>query len=182
MATSASRPPLDVIVRRPGEDDHARLERVIDQWWGERGRGRLPRFWLRNFSGTSWLAETPNGSPVALLIGFVSPDRPTEAVLHLVATSPGRRRLGLARDLASRFAIDARARGAHEIQAVVWPGNPGGVAFLRAIGFSAVESPGGARLYGTPAIADYDGDGEDRSIFRLDLAATGSLPDRPEVR
>ncbi len=169
MADGTGAAPPDVIVRRPTEADHARLARAVDTWWGERGRGRLPRLWLRHFGGTSWLAESPAGSPVALLVGFLSPDDPGTAVLHLVTTIPARRRRGVARDLVARFVLDARERGARRIEAVVWPGNPGGIAFLRAIGFAAVDSAGGPRLYGWPAIADYDGEGEDRSIFECAL-------------
>jgi len=168
-------PPPGLIARRPTEDDHPRLARAIDRWWGEQGRGRLPRFWLRNFSGTSWLAETSDGSPAGLLIGFMSPNHPDEAVLQLIATRPGLRRRGIARGNVARFAADARARGARRIRAVIWPGNRVGVAFLREVGFSAVDSVGGAHLYGSPAVVDYDGEEEDRTILTLELEPAGQL-------
>ena len=33
------------------------------------------------------------------------------------------------------------------------------------MGFAPDDGPGTQRLYGTPAYADYDGEGEDRVVF-----------------
>ena len=40
---------------------------------------------------------------------------------------------------------------------------------MNLIGFRIEEGPGAQRLYGTPAYADYDGEGEDRVVFIRDL-------------
>lgn len=154
--------------RHPTEDDHARLWRAATDWFDRRDRSHLPRFWLRHFGPTSWLAVAGE-RPVGLLIGFPSPARSSEAVLLLVATDPGARHRGIARGLVERFANEARQRGCREIRAAVWPGDPVAVRFLRSLGFAVVDIPGGQRLYGTPAVADYDGEGEDRAILVLDL-------------
>ncbi len=158
--------PDGVVLRRPTESDHRRLARLVDQWWGERGRGRLPRLWFRDFASTSWLAESADGRPVGVLAGYRSQDRPEEAAVHLVAVAPGWRRRGLGRRLVETFIDQVAAVGVERVTAVAWPGNPGAMAFLRAVDFSPVDHGSrGQRLYGTPAIADYDGEGEDRAVF-----------------
>lgn len=160
----------EITFRRPVEADHRFLVDQVDEWWGGRKlRQLLPRLWLRHFTGTSWIAEDVSGAVVGFLVGFVGPDDPTEAYIHMAATSPNHRRAGLGRALYDRFLADARARGVRRVYAVTWPGNQVSVGFHRALGFRPDDGPGTQRLYGTPAYADYDGEGQDRVVFSLEL-------------
>ena len=98
------------------------------------------------------------GALVGFLVGFISPDHPDEAYIHMVGDEPeppARR----ARPAAVRALLRGRgrARGVRRVTAVTWPGNRVSVAFHRAMGFSADDGPGTQRLYGTPAYPDYDG-------------------------
>lgn len=159
-----------ISLRRPTEADHAGLVGRIDDWWGGRRLHQLfPRLWFQHFCGTSWLAEDDDGRPIGFLVGFISPDHPEEAYVHLIATSPNHRRVGLGRQLYERFFADAAARGARRVTAITWPANQGSVRFHRAMGFAPSEGPGSQRLYGTVAYADYDAEGEDRVVFIRDL-------------
>lgn len=151
--------------RRPVEADHAAILRAVEAWLGRRARAALPRVWLRHFGATSWLAEGEDGRPVGLLVGFLSPAEADEAVAYLVAVDPNIRRQGVGTALYARFEADARDAGRGRVVAVVWPGDPGCVAFHRAIGFLAEAGAEARNLYGTPSIADYDGEGEDRAIL-----------------
>ena len=160
----------DIAFRRPVEADHARLVELVDEWWGgRRMRLLLPRLWLQHFTGTSWIAERADGRLAGFLIGFISQDHPDTAYVHMVATNPNGRRAGLGRELYERFVDDVRGRGVARVKAVTWPGNRVSVAFHTSIGFRIDEGLGTQRLYGTPAYADYDGDGEDRVVFIRDL-------------
>jgi ribosomal protein S18 acetylase RimI-like enzyme len=162
--------PEHIAFRRPVEADHARLVGLVDEWWGgRRMRFLLPRLWLQHFTGTSWIAERADGRLAGFLIGFISQDQPDTAYVHMVATNPNGRRSGLGRELYERFADDVRERGVARVKAVTWPGNRVSVAFHTSIGFRIEEGPGTQRLYGTPAYADYDGEGEDRVVFIRDL-------------
>jgi ribosomal protein S18 acetylase RimI-like enzyme len=159
-----------IALRRPTEADHARLVGHVDDWWG--GRRMHPlflRMWFTHFTGTSWLAEDADGRPVGFLVGFISPDRPDEAYIHMVATSPNHRRAGLGRTLYERFFEDVRPRGVRRVSAITWPGNRVSVGFHRAMGFAPATGPGTQNLYGTPAYPDYDADGEDRVVFSREL-------------
>jgi ribosomal protein S18 acetylase RimI-like enzyme len=106
---------------------------------------------------------------VGFLVGFVSPDRPDEAYVHMIATSPNHRGAGLGRALYERFFEDMRARGVGRVSAITWPGNRASVAFHRAMGFAPADGPGTQNLYGTPAYPDYDAEGDDRVVFSRTL-------------
>ena len=160
----------EIRYRRPVEADHPGLVRQMNEWWGgTRLQQLFPRLWLQHFAGTSWLAEDGDGRPVGFLVGFVSPDRPDEAYVHLIGTSPNHRRAGIGRELYRHFCDDATARGARRVTAVTWPGNRVSLLFHRALGFEASQAPGTKNLYGSSAFPDYDADGEDRVVFSLDL-------------
>ncbi len=160
----------EIRFRRPVEADHPWLVGQVDHWWGGRRLHQLlPRLWFQHFTGTSWLAEDADGRIIGFLVGFISPDHPEEAYVHMIATDPNHRRAGLGRMLYERFFVDAAGRGAVRVHAVTWPGNRVSVGFHRAMGFAPSEGPGSQRLYGTPAYVDYDADGEDRVVFSRDL-------------
>jgi GNAT superfamily N-acetyltransferase len=162
----------EIRFRRPTDSDHARLVDLVDEWWaGRRTHHLLPRLWFQHFTGTSWIAEDGDGRPLGFLIGFISPDDPSTAYVHLVGTDPNHRRRGLGRVLYERFAVDVEVRGVRRLTAVTWPGNRISVAFHVGIGFEPVRAPGSQNLYGTPAFADYDGEGEDRVVFERRLDA-----------
>jgi GNAT superfamily N-acetyltransferase len=156
----------DLRFRRPIEADHGFLVDRVDQWWGGRKIHQLlPRLWLQHFTGTSWIVEDGRGTTIGFLVGFISPDHPDEAHVHMVATDPNHRGAGLGRALYERFFEDVRARGVRQVTAVTWPGNRVSVGFHHALGFTPADGPGTQRLYGTPAYPDYDAEGDDRVVF-----------------
>lgn len=160
----------DPVFRRPVEADHVRLIGLVDEWWGGRKvQHLLPRLWLQHFSGTSWIAEDAGGAAIGFLVGFISPDHPDQAYIHMVGTSPNNRNAGLGRALCERFFDDVRARGVRRVTAITWPANRVSVGFHRAMGFTPHDGPGTQRLYGTPAFPDYDAEGDDRTVFIRDL-------------
>ncbi len=156
--------------RRPVEADHRRLVAVVDEWWGGRHLSHLlPRLWLQFFTGTSWIAERSDAALAGFLIGFVSPDDPTVAYVHMIATNPNLRHGGLGRELYQRFFDDVAARGVREVRAITWAGNRVSIGFHTAIGFRVDDGPGTQHLYGTTAYPDYEGDGRDMVVFRKRL-------------
>jgi GNAT superfamily N-acetyltransferase len=168
--TGASADPAAVRLRRPLDADHPVIVAQVDDWWGGRKlHWYLPRLWFQHFAGTSWVAEDDAGRLVGFLVGFVSPDHPDEAYIHMVGTGPNHRRSGLGRTLYERFFDDMRERGIRRVTAVTWPGNRVSVGFHLALGFRPSDGPGTMNLYGTPAYPDYDAEGDDRVVFSRDL-------------
>ena len=160
----------DIRFRHPVEADHPAIVALVDEWWGGRRiHHLLPRLWFQHFTGTSWLAETESGRPAGFLVGYVSPDDPTVAYVHMVATDPNRRRRGLGRALYERFLDDVATRGAARVRAITWPGNRVSVRFHEALGFRPVDGAGSQNLYGTLAFPDYDFPGDDRVVFERPL-------------
>jgi GNAT superfamily N-acetyltransferase len=161
----------DLTFRRPVEADHATIVTKVDEWWGGRRLHHLlPRLWLQHFTGTSWIAERPDGSLAGFVIGFVSPDHPSVAYAHMIGTDPNRRRKGLGAELYRRFFDDVQSLGAEEVRAITWPGNRVSVGFHLAMGFEPIGGPSTQNIYGTTAFVDYDYPGEDRVLFRRRLA------------
>lgn len=159
-------------VRHPTEADAAALDTRLRDWRDERSARGLPgRAWLRDFGGTAWLAEASrDGRPLGLLLGYRSVDRPSEAVVHLVAVDPEFRRRGIGRDLVERFAAQLDAAGATAVVAACRPDGRGALAFFAALGFEPEAGPASARIYGVPAYPDWDGAGEDRAILTRRIA------------
>ena len=152
------------VIRPATEDDHLPLVRSVDDWWGRPTRHRLPRLWFQHFTGTLLVAED-EGRRIGFVVGFMSPDRPDEAYLHLLGVAPGRRRRGVGRALWEAFAERARDRGAGRVTTIAWPGDPIGIAFLRGIGFRVDEGPETRPLYGVPARTDWNDDRDDQALL-----------------
>ena len=129
----------------------------------------MERFWFRHFSGTTLVGTRGDDRPVALVIGFVGTADPTRGVIHLVAVAPGVRRQGTGRTLVEALEERLGAAGATTVEAVTWPGNRGGIRFLEALGYEPVAESRATPLFGVPAIANYDGEGEDRAIMERAL-------------
>jgi len=165
----------DVGLRHPTEDDQPRIVGVVDEWFsGQRVRHLVGRSWFRHFGSTSWLAVDAAGRPVGFLLGYRSPDRPTEAVVHLVGVDPNHRRRGIGRTLVEAFVADSERAAVGSVTALAWPGEPPAIAFFRAVGFRPEGGPGSQNLFGTTAFPDYEGAGEDRVVFVRRLpTATG---------
>ncbi len=164
-------------LRHPTEDDQPRVAAVIDHWFaGRRVWPLADRSWFRHFPATSFVLDGEDGAdgaPIGFLLGFVSPGRPGEAVLHLIAVDPNHRRAGVGRRLVDAFVATAADSGARSVRAVAWPDDRGAIDFFRAIGFRTIDGPGSQNLYGVPAWPDYEMPGEDRAILERPLPTGG---------
>lgn len=167
-----SRPPLNLLLRRPTPADYAGITTRLDDWWGRRqAPGILSRLWFEHFAGTSWIAHALDGELAGYLVGFLSPGHPADFVIVSAAVAPGLRRHGVGRRLHEGAAADALEHGAARLVEPAWPGDPVATAFLRAAGFVPEGLPGTRRLYGVPAYPDQEWGREDRAIFVRELAA-----------
>jgi ribosomal protein S18 acetylase RimI-like enzyme len=167
-------------LRHPTEDDQPAIVGMVDEWFGgRRVRHLVGRAWFRHFGSMSWLAEDAAGAPIGFLVGYRSPDRPAEAVIHLIGVHPNHRRRGIGRALIDAFLAEGADRGVALITALAWPGEPPSIAFFRALAFVPDDGPGSQNLFGTTAFPDYDGPGEDRIVFvRRSLERSRSDPEQ----
>ncbi len=158
--------PVALRLRRPVEADHGPIVALVDEWWGGRRlHDLLPRLWFQHFVGTSWVAETADRRMAGFLVGFISPDHPDQAYIHMVAANPNLRRQHVGRTLYEAFFADVAKRGVRRVGAITWPGNRQSVAFHTAMGFRIVDGPGTQPIYGVVAYPDYDAPDEDRTVF-----------------
>ena len=158
-------------LRHPTEADQPAIGAVIDEWFAGRHVAHLAgRSWFRHVGSSSWLAADDAGRRIGVLLGYVSQDHPEEGVIHLVAVDPNRRRRGVGRSLVEAFVAEASRRGVRELVAEAWPGDPPAAAFFRAVGFRADDGPGTVNRYGMPAWPDREARGDDRIVFRREIA------------
>jgi ribosomal protein S18 acetylase RimI-like enzyme len=162
----------ELVLRRPTEDDQPRIAGLVEHWFaGRRVWPLVGHTWFRHFADTSLLLETEAATPIAFLLGFRSPSRPGEAVLHLVAVEPNARRRGHGRRLVEAFAAEQSAAGARELRTIAWPDDRGAIEFFRALGFAPDDDPRTQNLYGVPALPDYEFAGEDRAVLIRPLSS-----------
>jgi ribosomal protein S18 acetylase RimI-like enzyme len=170
------------LTRVPTEDDHPRVLAVMDEWWeglkgpaGARERHLLlPRLFFQHFTRGSRIVETPEGTIVAFLFGFLSESDPASAYIHFVGVHPAFRRGGLATSLYEDFFGYARANGRRWVHAITSPENTRSIAYHTRIGFTI--KPSTVIVDGTPVQPNYDGSGNPRVVFRIDLAPTAAGP------
>ncbi|MHC0429699.1 GNAT family N-acetyltransferase [Streptomyces sp. O3] len=157
-------------LRRPVVDDHPRVLRVLDHWWGEfegsAGSAQrallLPRLYFQHFTSSSFVAEE-NGEIVGFLIGFHSQSVANESYIHFVGVAPEWQRRGLGRRLYGEFFELSRNRGSSVVRSVTSAANADSYRFHTRMGFTA--EPGPKELDGRPLQPDYDGPGFDRVAF-----------------
>ncbi|MFB9316130.1 GNAT family N-acetyltransferase [Cryptosporangium minutisporangium] len=160
----------DAVIRNPLADDHPRILRVLDHWWGEfegsagslQRAMLLPRLYFQHFTSGSFLAER-NGELVGFLIGFLSESRRGESYIHFVGVAPEWQGGGLGGYLYQLFFDYSRAHGRTVVRAITSPGNAGSYTFHRRMGFDV--EPGPVAFDGRPVHPDYDGPGLDRVCF-----------------
>ena len=160
------RPAPAYALRHPGEDDLAALQGRLRDWSEEAGAPAPGRAWTRHVAGTSWIAEDEAaGRVLAILLGFLSPDHPEEAVIQGIAVDPEFRRRGIGRALVGRFTGAQTQAGATRVTAACRPDDRQALAFFGALGFEPNAGPGSRKLYGVPAFENWDGPGEDRVLL-----------------
>jgi ribosomal protein S18 acetylase RimI-like enzyme len=141
-----------LLVRHAEPEDYARVNAVVDDWWGGRAMSAmLPKLFFVHFRETSFVAED-DVELAGFLCGFRSQTIDDEAYIHFVGVDPSRRGLGLGRLLYERFFAAVRPRTV--VRAVTSPVNERSVAFHQALGFEIERID--------PA---YDGRGEARVLL-----------------
>ena len=155
--------------RRPTDADHDAIVRRFDDWAGGRtARQLLPRLWFRHFTGSSWIAARDDGRVIGIAIGFLG-----QATRGRGAPRDRRRSAppaaGRRMELVARFVRDAATHGATTVRTTAWADDRPTIRFLEAVGFRLVEPPDRQRLYGMPAVADYDAPGDDRAELERSL-------------
>lgn len=149
---------MTVTLREVAAGDYEYVIARVDDWWGGRSMApMLPRLFFDHFPATTRIACDTDGSILGFVCGFVSQADPTIAYIHFVGVDPAARGRDVGRSLYTWFAEQARTLGCRSISCVTSPLNTGSQAFHAAMGFTS------------KVVEDYDGRGEARVVFHLDL-------------
>ncbi|MFC8566135.1 GNAT family N-acetyltransferase [Streptomyces sp. NPDC057245] len=161
-------------VRQALVTDHRTIVECVRRWWSDSRTPEqahelsllLPKLFLQFFAGTSLVLEDDTGIR-AFLVGFYSADNENEAYIHFVGVDPALRGQGVARGLYTTFLQRAAEAERRHVRAITSPANTGSIAFHRAMGFAVEE--GDHLVDGLPVHSDYDGPGQNRVCFHMEL-------------
>lgn len=145
-----------MIIRGITKPDFDYIVSVLDRWWGGPSSERAHPVFFYELGDQALIAENDD-EVVGFLLGFVSPQTPPVAYVHLVGIHPDHRRLGVGKKLYVRFTERAREAGASQMKAITTVGNEGSIRFHEALGFAVTEH------------ADYAGPRRSRVVFTKDL-------------
>jgi ribosomal protein S18 acetylase RimI-like enzyme len=145
-----------VEIERPTIEDLAEITGEQAPFWGERDLSHLHHPMLvHDFGETALLVRDGEGRIIAYLFGLLTPAG--TGYIHLIAVREGHRREGMAGGLYAEFESIVRRMGGVRLKAMTRPENTNSIAFHRAMGFEATDTP------------DYSGPGETRTVFEREL-------------
>ncbi|MEU9189175.1 diaminobutyrate acetyltransferase [Streptomyces sp. NPDC048484] len=150
--------PDELRIDRPHVDDGAALWRIAkDSGTLDLNSSYSYLLWCRDFAGTSAVARTADGEPVAFVTGYFRPERPHTLLVWQVAVDAAQRGRGLAAALLDGLTL--RVAGQSELTCMETTISPGNTASERL--FTSYAARHGA------------------TVEREVLFDTGQFPDGP---
>ncbi|MFD1451806.1 GNAT family N-acetyltransferase [Oceanobacillus sojae] len=148
--------------------DYDILAPQINEWWGGRDMaGMLPKLFFNHFKNTSFIAEE-DGEIIGFIIGFLSQDHLNEAYIHFVGVHPDYRKRDIGKILYEKFFTKVKMADRKIVRCITSPVNKTSIAFHQKMGF--VIEQGDKILDDVSVKTNYDGAGNDRVLFRKELA------------
>ncbi|GAE35743.1 GNAT family N-acetyltransferase [Halalkalibacter akibai] len=154
-------------LRTIAEGDYEKIKPLINHWWGGREMAHLlPKLFFTHFNNTSFIIEKDR-QVVGFLIGFLSQTNLSEAYIHFVGVHPEYRNQNIARGLYQAFFDQIIDFGRTNVKCITSPVNKTSIAFHTKMGFSIED--GDSEVNGIAVSKDYDGPGQDRVLFVINL-------------
>lgn len=152
--------------RNIDESDYEYVIERLNSWWGGRNMAdKLPRLFFTYFKDSSFIC-IDDGKIVGFLVGFVSDAVKDTGYVHFVGVDPECRRSNIAKTLYSKFFLYCKGKGVSSVKCVTSPVNQVSIAFHQRLGFKASHYDS----QGNPVpVLNYDGPGEHRVVFKLQL-------------
>jgi ribosomal protein S18 acetylase RimI-like enzyme len=157
---------FEVRIRNIEETDYEYVIERLNTWWGGRNMAdMLPRLFFIHFQDSSFIC-LDGDKILGFVVAFVSNVHKDTGYIHFVGVDPDCRRSNVAKSLYSQFFSYCKGRGVKYVKCVTSPVNKGSIAFHQSMGFqvSSYDSQGGP-----VPIQNYDGPGEHRIVFKLQL-------------
>ncbi len=140
----------------------------LNDWWGGRNMSdMLPRMFFNHFGSTSFIMKE-EGTILGFIIGFISPNDFKEAFVHFVGVNPDYRKENIGRKLYHVFFKAVKAKKVKNVECVTCPVNSQSIEFHKKLGFKPKESLLKTND-GVPYFENYNGQGEDRVILRINI-------------
>lgn len=161
--------------RNIDESDYDYVIERLNSWWGGRNMAdMLPRLFFTYFRDSSFICIDDN-KITGFLVGFVSDGVKNTGYVHFIGVDPESRRANIAKTLYSKFFQYCADKGASSVKCITSPANKTSIAFHQRLGFkaSAYDDQG----HPVPVL-DYDGPGEHRILFRIQLQQLAPLTNK----
>jgi GNAT superfamily N-acetyltransferase len=157
----------DITWRSADPGDAKAVARAIDDWWLGRHMVHAVCPQLFEHLGDTCVIAEADGELIGFLVGFASQRLPETGYVHYAGVHPGRRGLGIGREMYGRFADSMRAHGCTRLCAETGTWNVESIAFHRSIGFEL--EPGSDVVDGLPVHHDGAGVGFDFVVMVMPL-------------
>jgi len=135
----------------------------------ETERNSIYHIFTKFFKSTSFVVELESGEITGFLLGFISPENPEEAYIHLLCVDPKIRRKNIGKMLVEKFIEVAALKGCKKVYLITKPINWNSISFYRKLGFMECKIGDIINIMGVPAIRNYDGMGEHMVVFYMEL-------------
>lgn len=147
----------------------------LNEWWGGRNMtDMLPRLFFKHFNETSFIIKHEE-SVLGFLIGFISQTNKQQAYIHFIGVNPEFRKKGIGRMLYEHFFQVVTKNKVQVVECLTSLLNKPSIKFHTKIGFQ-IQSGDSMSEDGISYFKDYDGEGEDRVLFKantsLEIGAT----------
>jgi ribosomal protein S18 acetylase RimI-like enzyme len=129
-------------------------------------RNSIYHIFTKFFKSTSLVLEdTDDKSIKGFLLGFISPDDPQNAYIHLLCLDKSLRGSGIGFSIVDHFISLVYAMGSKKISLICKPHNEIAIKFYKKMGFISESTDKTVQLDGLNVYEDYDGPGEDKIVF-----------------
>jgi ribosomal protein S18 acetylase RimI-like enzyme len=155
-------------IRNIKSTDYQLVITNLNEWWGGRKMSdMLPKLFFDHFPSTSFII-TKGDEVLAFLVGFISQKNKKEAYVHFIGVNPKYRKQGLAKSLYQFFFKVVAAKEITSVTCVTSLQNEVSIAFHQQMGF-LIKLGDKKNEEGIDYFSDYDGLGEDRVVFSINI-------------
>lgn len=156
----------DLKIRNTLEEDFVEIADLAENCSPmETERNSIYHIFTKFFKSTSFVAELPSEEIGGFLLGFISPENPEEAYIHLLCVDPKMRGKHIGKKLVEKFIDEVALKGCKKICLSTKPINWNSISFYKKMGFLEDQNQETINILGVNAVKNYNGMGQHMVVF-----------------